>query len=70
MGWFSFKTGNLVSRLESNVHVPWIVSSGCCQIELENAASATYDWGRLGVEDIACHPSEADILIVAGWINA
>lgn len=69
MTWLSVQSSKLVSHLESKIHIPWIVASGCCRVELENASSSTYDWKRLGVEDVAVHPSESDLLIVAGWIN-
>ena len=59
----------VLARLESHLHVPWIMSHGCCGIELESVQSATYDWKRLGVEKMGDHPSQCDLLIISGWIN-
>ena len=50
-------------------HIPWVVAHGCCAPEIENLTHATYDWKRLGIDDIAEAPEMADLLIVAGWIN-
>lgn len=55
--------------MESHVHFPFIVASGCCKSELENVMSSTYDWSRLGVQRQAEDPQDADLLIVAGWID-
>ena len=60
----------MAGLLSSKHHFPWILGTGCCRIEIENAGLATYDWQRLGVDAIAQHPSQADLLIVAGWINS
>ncbi|MGE3973495.1 MAG: NADH-quinone oxidoreductase subunit B [Bdellovibrionales bacterium] len=61
---------NLVDAVERKVHVPWVMVKGCCNLEVENASTATYDWTRLGVENVAQHPSEADVMIVGGWVDA
>ncbi len=55
--------------LSSKHHIPWVLSSGCCSVEIQNAGLATYDWQRLGVDEIAESPNQADLMIVAGWIN-
>ena len=52
-----------------NHHFPWVLSSGCCSHEIHNTSLATYDWQRLGVDDISVEPSQSNLLIVAGWIN-
>ena len=69
MGWWTGKVRNLAQVLAARHHTPWILSAGCCSIEIENAGLATYDWQRLGVDDAAQSPSQSDLLIVAGWIN-
>jgi len=69
MAWNAYRINDLRSQLEGTVHIPWVVASGCCRIEIENASAATYNWRRLGVQELAVHPSEADLMIVAGWIN-
>ncbi len=69
MAWHAFRLQEFRNSLEAMVQFPWIMASGCCRIEVENASTATYDWRRLGVQNLALHPTEADTLIVAGWIN-
>lgn len=59
----------LEAKIESHIHVPWVMATGCCKVELENVSAATYDWRRIGIVDLSSHPSEADVMIVAGWIN-
>lgn len=59
-----------IEKSESKIHIPWTLTRGCCSVELENVASSTYEWRRLGIENSADHPSQADTLIVAGWINS
>ncbi len=67
--WFKTKIDNLILEMESHVHFPFAVANGCCQPEIENVASSTYDWSRLGVQKISEDASQSDLLIVAGWIN-
>jgi len=69
VGWWTGKVQNLAQLLASRHHMPWVLSAGCCSIEIENAGLATYDWQRLGVDEAAESPSQSDLLIVAGWIN-
>jgi NADH-quinone oxidoreductase subunit B len=69
MSWLTTRYEVLVRSLENKHHFPWISSSGCCSHEIENASLATYDWQRLGVDDIANDPSQSNLLIIAGWIN-
>lgn len=66
-GWG--KLTQVLDRFEGLVYVPWIMVNGCCGIEVQNAGDATYDWKRLGVQALASHPSQADVLIVGGWIS-
>jgi len=65
--FFSIKN---LKEVGERVQVPWLMVKGCCKIEVENIRTATYDWTRLGVEDIAQHPSEADVMIVGGWVTS
>lgn len=67
--WFKTKIDNLIANMESHIHFPYIVANGCCRPEVENVASSTYDWSRLGVQKECDEPEQADLLIVAGWIN-
>jgi NADH-quinone oxidoreductase subunit B len=69
MSWLTTKYESLVRSLENKHHFPWVMATGCCVHEIHNAALATYDWQRLGVDDIAEDPTQANLLIVAGWIN-
>lgn len=43
---------------------------GCCALEVQNAGEATYGWKRLGMQAVATHPSQADVLIVGGWVSS
>lgn len=69
MSWLTTRYEVLVRSLENKHHFPWIASAGCCSHEIENAGLATYDWQRLGVDDIANDPTQSNLLIIAGWIN-
>jgi NADH-quinone oxidoreductase subunit B len=67
--FFTSRLNDVLARLESHLHVPWVMTQGCCSIEMESVQSATYDWKRLGVEKMGEHPSQCDLLIISGWIN-
>ncbi len=67
--WLKTKLDSLIANMESHIHFPFIVANGCCRPEIENVSSSTYDWSRLGVQKNANEPEQADLLIVAGWIN-
>lgn len=69
MSFLTTRFETLVLNLEKKIHIPWILSEGCCSHEIENAGLATYDWQRLGVDDCAIHYCEANLLLIAGWIN-
>jgi NADH-quinone oxidoreductase subunit B len=69
MSWLTSRFETLVLALEKKIHIPWILSEGCCSIEIENAQLATYDWQRLGVDDVAVDACESQLLVIAGWIN-
>ena len=49
----------------------WPVTMGlaCCAIEMMGAASSRYDLSRFGMEVFRPSPRQADLLIVAGWVN-
>lgn len=69
MSWLTTRYEAVVDRLNSKLHFPWVYATGCCFHEIQNASLATYDWQRLGVDEVATHPSNANLLIIAGWIN-
>ncbi len=69
MSFWASRFETLVLGIEKKLHIPWVLSEGCCTIEVVNAGLATYDWQRLGIDDCAIIPEEAQVLIVAGWIN-
>jgi NADH-quinone oxidoreductase subunit B len=69
VSFFSRIGQSIETQLERRILMPWALSFGCCRIEVENAVSATYDWQRLGVGKLVDHPSQADVLLVSGWIN-
>ena len=47
----------------------WLESSGCCELVLESLSSSVVSWQQVGVLRLAEHPREANLLLVAGWIN-
>ena len=69
MSFVNLNLSELYRKVESNVQFPWISALGCCTFEVQNAMSSTYDWRRLGVQQQVSDPCEADVMIVAGWIN-
>lgn len=69
MSWVVSQYEKIIQKLESRHFFPSIQATGCCQVELDNVGLSTYDWQRLGVDDIAVHPSQANLMLVAGWIN-
>lgn len=69
MSWLTSRYETLVLGLEKKLHFPWVLSTGCCSHEIQNTGLASYDWQRLGVEDIAVDPTQANLLLIAGWIN-
>lgn len=58
----------LLHQLDIRSRRIFILSTGCCQVEIENLQSSSYDWSRLGVETITQDPREANLLVVSGWI--
>lgn len=69
MNWLTTRYETIVRSLENKLHFPWIMSTGCCSHELENAGLATYDWQRLGIDNVADDPTQSNLLFIAGWIN-
>ena len=67
--WIKQRLDQVIQNIESNAHIPHVQAMGCCQPEIENVMASTYDWSRLGVAKAVENPGEADLLIVAGWIN-
>jgi NADH-quinone oxidoreductase subunit B len=49
----------------------WPVSFGlaCCAIEMMATAASHYDLARFGMEVFRPSPRQADLMIVAGWVN-
>lgn len=69
MQYFKGQLKNIYSLIESYNKVPWVMSTGCCSIELESIRSARFNWERMGLSSEAQSSNEADLLIVAGWIT-
>jgi NADH-quinone oxidoreductase subunit B len=69
MKWLITKYESLIEALEKKHQFPWVMSVGCCSHEIENARLSTYDWQRLGIDDITVDASQANLLLIAGWIN-
>jgi NADH-quinone oxidoreductase subunit B len=69
MSWLTTRYETIVRSLENKLHFPWVMSTGCCSHELENAGLATYDWQRLGIDNVADDPTQSNLLFIAGWIN-
>jgi NADH-quinone oxidoreductase subunit B len=49
---------------------PLAFGTSCCGIELMSTLAADYDMARFGAEVIRFSPRQADLLIVAGIVNA
>lgn len=69
MSWLELNLKKMDEYLKRNVNTLWLETTGCCNIEVENLFHATYDIHRLGVNPLPHSPEEADLLLVAGWIN-
>src|SRR5258708_4441912 len=69
MSWLITSYESIVRRLETKHHFPWIMAAGCCAHEIHNSGLATYDWQRLGVDDISTDATQSNLLLIAGWIN-
>ncbi len=61
--------GKISEVLAAKHHFMYVLSEGCCSIEIENAGFSTYDWQRIGVDDVGLRPEVCDLLMVAGWVN-
>lgn len=60
----------LANWARKNALFPLPFGTSCCGIEMMATLSADYDMARFGAEAIRFSPRQADLLIVAGIVNA
>jgi NADH-quinone oxidoreductase subunit B len=48
---------------------PVMLGLACCAIEMMGSAASRFDLSRFGMEVFRPSPRQADLLIVAGWVN-
>lgn len=58
-----------LQKLRASSLRPYFLTMGCCAIEVKSLLSSVYDLKRMGIEPVEC-PSEADVLVVSGWLNS
>lgn len=68
MSWLGEKIQSILARVEYKARCIYIASNDCCQIEIENLISSSYDIDRLGYR-IVSRPEEASLMLVSGWLN-
>ena len=60
------KLDDVINWARSNSLWPLVFGTSCCAIEMMSAASAKYDWSRVGFEVARATPRQADVIIVGG----
>ncbi|MFK8138038.1 MAG: hypothetical protein AB8E15_06750 [Bdellovibrionales bacterium] len=60
---------SFLQKYTPSVARPWVFLTGCCGELSPVFQSSIHDLARLGVLEIPNSPSEANLLIVGGWIN-
>jgi len=68
MLWLKNKVHSSSQYFEQNARRVYLVSKGCCSIELESLSSSSYDFERLGFSFVQ-RPEKASLMIVSGWID-
>jgi NADH-quinone oxidoreductase subunit B len=59
----------VVAWCRKNSIWPVMLGLACCAIEMMATAASRYDLSRFGMEVFRPSPRQADLLIVAGWVN-
>ena len=59
----------LVNWCQKNSLWPVTMGLACCAIEMMGTGAARYDMARFGAEVFRPSPRQADLMIVAGWVN-
>jgi NADH-quinone oxidoreductase subunit B len=68
--YFTTRLDDLVNWARKNSLMPFPFGTSCCGIEMMATMASDYDIARFGAEAIRFSPRQADLLIVAGIINA
>ena len=69
-GFFTTRLEAVVSWARKNAMWPLPFGTSCCGIEMMATLCADYDMSRFGAEVARFSPRQADMLIVAGIVNA
>lgn len=69
-GFFTTRLEAVVSWARKNAMWPLPFGTSCCGIEMMATLCADYDMSRFGAEVVRFSPRQADMLIVAGIVNA
>ncbi len=59
----------VVAWCRKNSIWPVMMGLACCAIEMMGTAAARFDLSRFGMEVFRPSPRQADLMIVAGWVN-
>lgn len=68
--YFTTRVDDLVNWGRKNAMWPLPFGTSCCGIEMMATMCSDYDIARFGAEAIRFSPRQADLLIVAGIVNA
>jgi NADH-quinone oxidoreductase subunit B len=60
---------HVVAWCRKNSIWPVLLGLACCAIEMMGTAASRYDMSRYGMEVFRPSPRQADLMIVAGWVN-
>ncbi|HOE95867.1 MAG TPA: NADH-quinone oxidoreductase subunit B family protein [Candidatus Sumerlaeota bacterium] len=59
----------VVAWCRKNSIWPVMLGLACCAIEMMGTAASRFDLSRFGMEVFRPSPRQADLMIVAGWVN-